>query len=49
MIDQKVKDYSEQLKKLGIRHKIVEHPELKTAEDVQGYLGFTLTDGFSTL
>jgi len=47
--DQKILNYSQGLKKLGIDHKIVEHPVLKTAVDVQGYLGLTLADGLATL
>ncbi|MEK7513582.1 MAG: tryptophan--tRNA ligase [Patescibacteria group bacterium] len=49
MIDEKVKKYSEQLKKLGIEHKIAEHPTLKTSLEVLGYLHLTLTDGLSTM
>lgn len=49
MIDQKVKDYSQSLKKLGIGHEIAEHPSLKTPTEVQGYLGLTLADGLSTM
>ncbi len=49
MIDQKVSEYSETLKKLGIKHKILEHPELKTVEDVQKYLGFGLNEALATL
>lgn len=49
MKDQKVIDYSEQLKKLGINHKILEHPELVTVEDVQKYLGFGLDEALAAL
>lgn len=49
MIDPKVKKYSEELKKLGIEHKIAEHPELKTPSETLSYLGLTLADGSSTL
>jgi len=49
MIDAKVKKYSGELEKLGINHKIVEHPQLKSVKEVQDYLGLTLADGFSTL
>jgi len=49
MIDENVTRYSNKLKKLGINHKIVEHPQLKTVLEVQNYLGLTLSDGFSTL
>ena len=33
MIEQVVKDYSEQLTKLGIENTVVEHPEFKKATD----------------
>src|SRR3989338_4321291 len=49
MIDQEVRKYSEVLKRLGIRHEIVEHPDLRTPAEVQSYLGFTLADGLSTM
>jgi prolyl-tRNA editing enzyme YbaK/EbsC (Cys-tRNA(Pro) deacylase) len=49
MIDRSILDYSENLKKLGIEHKIAEHPELHTPPEVQGYLGLTLADGLSTM
>ena len=42
MIDEKVIKYSEQLKKLGIEHKIAEHPTLKTSLEVLGHLHLTL-------
>lgn len=49
MIDEKVKQYSEELKRLGIEHKIFEHPQLLTVEDVQSYLGKTVKDACATL
>jgi len=49
MIDIKVNKYSEKLKKLGINHEILEHPELVTVEDVQKYLGFGLDEALATL
>ncbi|MDZ7587130.1 MAG: tryptophan--tRNA ligase [Patescibacteria group bacterium] len=49
MIDEKIKKYSEQLNKLGIEHKILEHPELKTVEEVQSYLGYTVADSCPAL
>ncbi len=49
MIDKKVLEYSETLKKMRIEHKFAEHPELKTPLEVQSYLGLTLADGLSTL
>ncbi len=49
MIDKKVLEYSETLKKLGINHKILEHPELYAVEDVQKYLGFGLDEALATL
>ena len=44
MITPEVKKYSEQLKKLGIEHTILEHPQLIEVEDVQKYLGSTLEE-----
>ena len=49
MIDEKVKQYSEELKRLGIEHKIFEHPQLLTVEEVQSYLGKTVKDACATL
>lgn len=49
MIDPKVKKYSEELKKLGIEHKILEHPQLVSVGEVQKYLGFGLEDAGATL
>ncbi len=49
MIGKRVLDYSEELKKLDIAHEIVEHPDLRTPEEVQGFLGLTSSDGFSTM
>jgi len=49
MIDKNVFAYSERLKKLGINHKILEHPELVTVEDVQKYLGSGLDEALATL
>jgi prolyl-tRNA editing enzyme YbaK/EbsC (Cys-tRNA(Pro) deacylase) len=49
MIDESVLKYSDELKALGIEHKIAEHPELHTPPEVQGFLGLTLTDGLSTM
>lgn len=49
MIDQKVQEYSNQLKELGISHEILEHPQLLTVADVQKYLGFELDDAIATL
>lgn len=49
MIDQKVIDYSEQLKKLDIDHHFTEHPHLKEVVDVLNYCKLSLADGGSTL
>ncbi len=49
MLDKNVLEYSETLKKLGINHSILEHPELVTVEDVQKYLGFGLDEALATL
>jgi len=42
MKDQKVAEYSDRLKQLGIAHEILEHPQLVSVDDVQKYLGFGL-------
>ena len=44
-----IKAYSEQLKKLGIENSILEHPVLKTPPETLGYLGLQLSAGVSTL
>jgi prolyl-tRNA editing enzyme YbaK/EbsC (Cys-tRNA(Pro) deacylase) len=49
MEDSIVTNYSRILAELGIEHEIVEHPELKSPPEVQGYLGLTLADGLSTM
>lgn len=49
MIDEKVKKYSEELRKLGIEHKILEHPQLVSVEAVQKYLGYGMDDSAATL
>lgn len=49
MKDVKVQEYSQKLKKLGINHDVLEHPELKSVEDVQKYLGFGLDEALATL
>lgn len=49
MKDQKVLQYLEELKKLGIPYKIAEHPYLKEVEDVLKYCNLTFADGASTL
>jgi tryptophanyl-tRNA synthetase len=48
-IEQSVKEYSQELKQLGIGHKIVEHPDFRTQVEVQDFLGLTLADGLSTM
>jgi len=49
MISPDIQKYSEQLKELGIRHDIVEHPHLVTVEDVLKYCKLSYEDGASTL
>lgn len=49
MNDPKILEYSQQLKKLNIEHKIVEHPDLRTPAEVQEFLELTLADGLSTM
>jgi tryptophanyl-tRNA synthetase len=49
MIESTVKDYSDQLKKLGIRHTIVEHPMLVTVEDVLKYFKMSYNQGSSSM
>ncbi|MBI3379921.1 tryptophan--tRNA ligase [Candidatus Gottesmanbacteria bacterium] len=49
MTDPKVKKYSEELKKLGIEHEILKHPQLVSVEAVQKYLGYGLEDAGATL
>ncbi|PIV09845.1 tryptophan--tRNA ligase [Candidatus Roizmanbacteria bacterium CG02_land_8_20_14_3_00_36_15] len=49
MIDKKVLEYSETLKKLGIENKIFEHPHLEKANEVVANLGYTLDDSAATL
>ncbi|MCJ7740141.1 tryptophan--tRNA ligase, partial [Candidatus Microgenomates bacterium] len=44
-----VSDYSQQLKKLGIEHQMLEHPQLISVEEVQKYLGFGMVDAGSVL
>lgn len=49
MLSNEVKKYSKTLTDIGIDNEIVEHPDLKTPPEVQGYLGLTLADGLSTM
>lgn len=49
MIDQLVKNYIEELNKLGIEHKVLEHPQLISVEAVQKYLGYGMEDSAATL
>jgi len=44
-----IKQYSEELDKLGIEHEFIEHPEMVEVEDVLKYLGKTKLESFSTL
>lgn len=49
MIDKKAISYSEELKKLGIEHQMLEHPQLISVDAVQKYLGYGMEDAGSTL
>ncbi len=49
MIDENVKKYCEELKKLGIVYEILEHPQLISVEEVQKYLGYGMDDSAATL
>jgi len=49
MKDNAVQHYIDQLKKLGIAHEILEHPQLISVEKVQKYLGFGMDDSAATL
>jgi tryptophanyl-tRNA synthetase len=49
MKDQKVINYLEEIKKIGVDHKIVEHPYLKTVDEVLRYCNLGLDEGASTL
>jgi prolyl-tRNA editing enzyme YbaK/EbsC (Cys-tRNA(Pro) deacylase) len=49
MISEEVQTYSSALTDIGIDHAVVEHPDLRTPPEVQGYLGLTLADGLSTM
>ncbi len=48
-IQQSVKEYGDQLKKLGIENKILEHPASKSIDDVVRSLGLTRSDSAATL
>jgi tryptophanyl-tRNA synthetase len=49
MIDKNVKQYSEQLNKLGIEHSFMEHPEMVDVADIYQYFGLDSSTGLSTL
>lgn len=49
MIDEKVQRYIEGLKKLGIEHTLLAHPQLISVEEVQHYLGYGMEDSAATL
>ncbi len=49
MIDEQVQKYSEELKKLGIEHRVMEHPDMVEAEKVQAYLNDDLSGSCPTL
>ena len=48
-MDETVKKYLEELKKLGIGFEILHHPQLVSVEKVQEYLGFGMSDAGATL
>lgn len=49
MIDPKVLEYSETLKKLGIQNEILEHPASKSIDEVVASLGITRSESAATL
>lgn len=49
MTNQNVLDYCEELTKLGVENKIVEHPQFKAIKDVLDYLHIALSDTLPTL
>lgn len=49
MIDEKVQKYSEELKKLGIEHQLIEHPRLTEVADVQAFAGEDMGGSGQTL
>jgi tryptophanyl-tRNA synthetase len=49
MKDQAVETYVNELKKLGIAHTILEHPQLISVAEVQKYLGYGVDDSAATL
>lgn len=49
MTDQNATNYSETLKALNIEHTILEHPSLVSPEEVQGYLGESISDCIASL
>lgn len=48
-MDKNILDYSEKLKKLGVKHEILEHPEMRDAVDVQKCFGLTVAESIPTL
>lgn len=48
-MDNTIQAYSEELKKLGIEHKVFEHPYLIKPEEVQSFLGETVADCVASL
>jgi len=49
MVDKKVLEYSESLKKLGIENEILEHPSSKNIDEVVTSLGLTRSNSAATL
>ncbi len=49
IMEHKVQRYSEKLRKLGVDHEVLSHPQLISVEKVQEYLGYSMADAASTL
>lgn len=48
-IDTKVQQYGDQLTKFGIKHSLLEHPQLISVAEVQKFLGFGMDESAATL
>lgn len=49
MIDIKVRQYSDELKKLGVQHEILEHPQFTNDADIYAYYKTDASSGFATI
>ena len=49
MIDKKIREYSNKLKKLGIEHSFIKHPPMVDVSEIYSYLKLSPDSGFSTL